>query len=488
MAEQPAPRRSLSLTCRLVAGYTVISLLTLAVAGFFLLRGLRRGFENEDGELLSDRMADIRRDLMLDPSNIDEARDYITRLAGERKIEKLYARLIDSKGNMVVETRGAEDILPRPDQFPSPKGVNVTDFEVAYATSPNGNPAWIISGLANSATGAESYTCHIALDVSHVEEELGEMRETMILVVVLAAAAAAVLGWFIVRRSLRPLAEISAAAHRVTASGLDETIGAKPWPRELVSLVGEFDGMLARLRHSFERLSQFTADAAHEFRTPLNNLLGATSLALARPRSQEEYRGLLEANLEEYQRLSHMMERLLFLARADNTQTVLRVQQMDAGAFVREVAEFFSALAEDRGVAVHCEGEGGMVADPALFRMALTNLVSNALRHSPRGTTLRLTVSGDATMTRVMVADEGEGIPAEHLPRLFDRFYRAEASRATEGGQTGAGLGLALVKTIMELHGGRVTVESTVGKGTTFRLEFPVSGPPPQATAPISVA
>lgn len=473
MAEARPARRARSLTWRLVTGYTLVSALTLSLAAFFLHRGLRLEFEIEDGELLADRLADIRRDLMLEDKGMEEAYDYIERLAGERKIEKLYARLLNASGKVLAQTPGAAEIMPPPGQFPRASGVKVKDFEVTYARSPNGGPAWIVAGLAEARGEAAPLVCHLALDTSHVEEELKELGGRMVIVVVVAAAAAAVLGWFIVRRSLRPLADISATAQRVTASGLHDFIGEKPWPRELVSLAHEFDGMLARLRSSFERLSQFTADAAHEFRTPLNNLLGATSLALARPRSAEEYRTLLEANLEEYQRLSHMMERLLFLARADNAQTVLTLQPVEAGAALREVTEFFSALAEDRGVTLHCAGSGIVVADPALLRMALSNLVSNALRHSLPGGTVSLMAESAAGITRFIVADEGEGIAPEHLPLLFDRFYRAEASRSTDGGQPGAGLGLSLVKTIMELHRGKVSVESKPGGGTVFRLEFP---------------
>jgi two-component system, OmpR family, heavy metal sensor histidine kinase CusS len=235
--------------------------------------------------------------------------------------------------------------------------------------------------------------------------------------------------------------------------------------------------MLGRLRGSFERLSQFTADAAHEFRTPLNNLLGGTSLALSRPRSADDYRALLETNIEEYQRLSDMVERLLFLARADNAQTVVRRQPVEAVAALREVADFFSALAEERDIALTCEGGGKVTADPELLRMALTNLVSNALRHSPPGGSVRLTADDhDRGNLIIAVKDEGAGIAPEHLPRVFERFYRVDESRSTGGGLTGSsGLGLALVKTIMELHGGSVSVESTPGRGSVFRLLFPPS-------------
>jgi len=477
MPDKPRVRRALSITCRLVCGYTLVSLVMLSLAAFLLHRGLRRGFEIEDGELLSDRVADVRRALERNPAGLSEAREEIQRLAGDRDTEKFYGRLLEQSGAVLAETPGAPEILPPPGQIPEPVAAEARAEEVTYVTSPNGHPAWVVSAIVSAGQGPP-LVYHLALDTRHVEQWLADFSRTLAGVVAGATALSALLSWAIARRSLRPLAEITAAAQRVTASGLHEPIGLKAWPGELVSLAAEFDSMLARLRSSFDRLSQFTADAAHEFRTPLNNLLGATSLALARPRTGEEYRAQLESNLEEYQRLNHMMERLLFLARADNAQTVLRLQPLDAAAALQEISEFFSALAEDRGVALKCEGSGTLHADAALLRMALTNLVSNALRHAPRGSCVTLKAgSGDGAFV-ISVADEGEGIAAEHIPKLFERFYRADRSRATGGDNAGCGLGLALVKSIMHLHGGDVTVESMVGGGSVFRLSFPaVSGP-----------
>lgn len=366
-------------------------------------------------------------------------------------------------------------VAPAQELFPKPVPPDQPVEKVLPGRSAEGSPALIAAAEVRRSEGRPSLVYQVALNSEHVEQWMDEYRRKLFVMVTGAVVATAFLGWFITRRSLRPLAEITATAQRITATGLDERIGGKVWPAELASLAAEFDRMLARLRESFERLSQFTADAAHEFRTPLNNLLGGTSLALARPRSPDEYNTLLEANLEEYARLNHMIESLLFLARADNTQTVLRKASIDAAVAMEEVVEFFSALAEDRGVSLGCSGGGALTADPALLRMALTNLVSNALRYAPRGTAVRLKAESlNGGGLAISVQDEGPGIAPEHLPRVFDRFYRVDGSRSTDGSLTGSsGLGLALVKTIMNLHGGSVTVESSPGRGALFRLQFP---------------
>jgi two-component system heavy metal sensor histidine kinase CusS len=468
--DKPPVRRKLSITCRLVCGYTLVSLVMLTVAAVLLHRGLRRGFEIEDGELFSDRVADIRRLLTKSPPDMAEVREEIERLAGEREAEKFYGRLIDAYGKIVVETPGAAEILPAPHAFPVSVSADDKADKVTYATTPAGGPVWIAAAEAGGA-----FTYQLGLDTRHVENWLAEFSHTLMAVVAGATALSALLGWAIARHSLRPLAQITAAAQRVTATGLHEPIGRKAWPGELVSLAAEFDRMLARLQHSFERLSQFTGDAAHEFRTPLNNLLGATSLALARPRTEEEYRALLETNLEEFQRLNHMMERLLFLARADNAQTVLRRERLDAVAAMREIIEFFSALAEEHGIVLEFQGGGVLSADPDLLRLALTNLVSNALRHAPSGSTVTLTAAECGGDTTISVQDEGAGIAPEHLPHLFERFYRADAAR---GGAGGSGLGLSLVQSIMQLHGGEATAANASGGGAVFQLRFPHSSPP----------
>lgn len=474
MPESPVQRRAVSLTWRLVTGYTAAALLTLSTAAFILYHELKKGFEIDDAELLSDNVSAIRRAVRDDPEKMEEAFKLIDSLAAEWVLEKYYGRLLDTQGHLLKMTPGMDRFSPPPDQFPPPAPPEQSLLKVEYGTSAKGGPAFLVAAKIPRGGGGEMLTYQVALDSSHVAERLKAYRINLMVVVAGASAATALLGWAITRRGLRPLKEITATAQRITATGLDEHVGGNAWPKELALLAVEFDRMLARLRESFERLSQFTADAAHEFRTPLNNLLGGTSLALARPRSADDYRSLLEANVEEYHRMTHMMDSLLFLARADNAQTTAKKEKINVSNAVEEVIDFFSALAEERGIDFKFACSGSIMADPTLLRMALTNLVSNALRHSPQGTTVTLAAEERPGGMLISVRDEGAGIAAEHLLRVFDRFYRAEESR-TNLSETigGLGLGLALVKTIMNLHGGTAAVESTPGRGTTFLLQFP---------------
>jgi two-component system heavy metal sensor histidine kinase CusS len=232
-----------------------------------------------------------------------------------------------------------------------------------------------------------------------------------------------------------------------------------------------FDEMLKRLDESFTRLSQFSADLAHELRTPIANMLGEAQVALSRDRSSAEYRDTIESAIGECERLSGIVDNLLFVARVDAAREPVARKRFDARAAVEKIAAFYQPIAEDHHVAISCRGEGEIYADPDLFERALGNLLDNALRFTPENGSIQIALSEHDADFEVEVSDNGYGIAPEHLPRVFDRFYRAESSRSSDG----AGLGLALVKSIVGLHGGSATIHSEPGRGTTVKLSFPAS-------------
>jgi two-component system heavy metal sensor histidine kinase CusS len=197
---------------------------------------------------------------------------------------------------------------------------------------------------------------------------------------------------------------------------------------------------------------------------------GASEVALARSRSADEYQAVLVSNIEESERLSRMVENVLFLARADNPQYVTTAADFPVRDELQRVAEYFEGIADDAGIAIRVVASGQLHADVELFRRAVSNLLANALRYTPRGKTVSITANGAPDGVTVTVANPGVPIPPEHLTRLFDRFYRVDESRSNSAGSTG--LGLAIVRTIMELHGGSASVESDA-ETTQFHLHFP---------------
>lgn len=259
-------------------------------------------------------------------------------------------------------------------------------------------------------------------------------------------------------------------ARSISAGRLDKRLDAAVLPVELVELTGAFNAMLSRLEESFRRLSDFSSDIAHELRGPVSNLLTQTQVAPSRPRSADEYREIPYSNLEEYDRMSRMIADMLFLAQADNGIVIPNREVVDLAATVREVFEFYEALADDKGVALHLTGTGSIHGDRLMLRRALSNLLSNAIRHTPRGGMIEVLIATDDDgRMHLSIETPGTPIPAEHLPHLFERFYRAEPSRSRSS--EGFGLGLAITRSIVQAHLGTIGVESADNR-TRFRMSF----------------
>jgi two-component system heavy metal sensor histidine kinase CusS len=232
--------------------------------------------------------------------------------------------------------------------------------------------------------------------------------------------------------------------------------------------------MLDRLQESFERLTRFSADLAHELRTPVNNIRGEMEVALARTRSADEYRELLGSNLEEVVKLSDLIGSLLFLARTESPATYIAREAIDIGELLETIREYYDGPADHAGVRLAVNLPSGLRAmlDRSLMQRALGNLVSNALAHTPKGGRIDLTAHRGNDGLTISVTDTGCGIPAESIPHLFDRFYRVDQARSQNPG--GFGLGLSIVRGIILLHGGTVQITSEINVGTQVRLMLPV--------------
>jgi two-component system heavy metal sensor histidine kinase CusS len=316
---------------------------------------------------------------------------------------------------------------------------------------------------------ADRFTIQVAQDRTADEQFMKQFAALLAVVLALGVAASAIIAFTVTKRGLRPLGEMTRALKRVGPKQLHERVAAVGWPRELQPLAVAFDDMLGRLEDSFVRLSQFSADIAHELRTPIGNIRGEAEVALTRARSAEEYRDVIESTIAECQQLGHIVDNLLFLARTEAAEGQLQRTSFDARAAIERIAAFHEPIAEEQKLAIRCQGEGTLSADEMLFSRALNNLVENAVHHTPAGGAIDVSIENRGANFEVSVKDTGRGIAAEHLPRVFDRFYRADPSRSSEG----VGLGLALVKSIMDLHGGSAQIASEPGRGTTVTLSFP---------------
>ena len=325
--------------------------------------------------------------------------------------------------------------------------------------------------LPTALPGNAPVTVAIALDITHHRMFMAKFRHMLAIAMALAVLATAALGWIATRRGLSPLRRVTQMAASISASRLTERLEEAHVPAELQALVSSFNVMLARLEDSFRRLSDFSSDLAHELRTPISNLMTQTQVALGKTRSAEEYREVLYSNMEEYDRVARMISDMLFLAKSDHGLIVPRSEAIDLAAEMEGLFAFYEALAEEQGVKLEARGQAVVQGDRLMLRRALSNLLSNAIRHTPREGTVGVTLDGTGTdAARIRVENPGETIPAEHLPRLFDRFYRIDPSR--QRSSEGAGLGLAITKSIVEAHEGRIAVHSDHGS-TRFEIVLP---------------
>jgi len=316
----------------------------------------------------------------------------------------------------------------------------------------------------------------VAVNIDHQRVFMSEFGRILWLSIAAGVLLNSVLAWIAARRGLEPIRRIATLTGGISASRLGERLPVEAVPPELSELVSALNAMLARLEDSFRRLSDFSSDLAHELRTPVGNLVTETEVVLSRARSADEYREVLYSNLEECNRLSRMVADMLFLAKADHGLMVPRRETVDLAAETQALFGFYEALAEDNGISLVLEGGGTILGDRLMIRRVLSNLLSNALRYTSRGhpVTVRIDQLPDGG-TRLVVENPGEAIPPEQLARLFDRFYRLDASRQKTTSE-GTGLGLAITRSIITAHDGTITAACRDGT-----IRFEIQFPPPTA-------
>jgi two-component system heavy metal sensor histidine kinase CusS len=460
-----------SIALRLSVLFVVGSLAVLLSAGVYLYFSYTRGIFADEAQSVSAQADAIERVLARDPDLKGRAGADLRRQYQVLEGADYLLRVRDEYGRTVYETPGLEGRLPAhalPAVDPSRAGGPVA----VQMRRRNGRTYVVASAVVDTHDGHDGRRIvQVAYDGTLEASLLDAYRRRTLVAMLVGSLVSLVCGVGIARRGLAPLAEITRATERITAAHLHERIGTRAWPRELTSLASAFDEMLGRLELAVSRLSQFSADLAHELRTPLNNLIGEAEVWLSRPRTGEEYRAVVESNLEECRRLARLTEELLFLARVESDKLRIERVPVDGKALAEEVRSFYEVLAEERGIRLVCEGSARLVGSPSLLRRALINLVSNAVKFTGPGGTVRIGVAREGRGSAITVTDDGCGIEESHLSRIFDRFYRVDSSRAREG--EGVGLGLAIVKSIAELHGARVEVESKVHQGTRVTLTLP---------------
>ncbi|TNC00737.1 heavy metal sensor histidine kinase [Pseudomonas jessenii] len=460
--------RSRSIAWRLALAFAVVCALVLSAIGVFLYRSLDSEIAYRDDLALLGRLEQVRA-LLADSDS----------LGALQARPRLYQNMLGNLDSLLLVRRADGSnviaINPRQRELPPLNAIAREQTpqrrDVLTWQAPDGAELALLSGEAQGPNG-EPLTVIAGKVLTEREQMLASYRLRLYLAVGLGALLAFALGLVLLRRGLQPLRQLSAAVRGIDLRSLDQRLPASGTPAELLEPVQAINGMLARLDDSVQRLSQFSADLAHEIRTPLHTLLASNGQALNHPRSTAEYQELLASNMEEFERLKRMAENLMFLARAEQAERALDLRTLELHEVGNELCDYFEALADDRNIRLENALHGELLADQQLLQRALGNLLANAVRHADESTLISLRRRDEPGVCWLQIHNHGPVIAPEHLGKLFDRFYRVDPSR-TQPGDSG-GLGLAIVQSIMLLHGGQVRVSSDAS-GTVFELGFVLS-------------
>jgi two-component system, OmpR family, heavy metal sensor histidine kinase CusS len=460
--------RRLSLSARLTVTFVVITAACFILVGWLLYRAAEQRIYEQDETNLVLSARHLRR-LVAELGTLDDLKAHQDRMVVSVLGDTSNAlRMVDDTGQIVVD----HDPMgyPLDVQNTVPIGQHLVASMLRTWHGDHGLP---IRGMAvaGQVRDGTRVTIIVARSLADREALLRGYGRDMALRLLAGMVAAILLSHLLVRRALRPLRSMATDAATINAHSLHMRLSAGNAPAELHALSSALNDMLDRLEGGFARVWQFTVDLAHDLRTPIGNLRGTNEVALTRPRTPADYQALLGSNIEECDRVSRTIESVLFLARADNPQFALQRVSLDVSTELERIADYFEGIASEARIKIQVRGSANISADRELFRRAVGNFLSNALRYTRPEQTINLLTEHTNGSVTVAVENPGSGIPQDALEKLFDRFYRVDRSRSDSANSTG--LGLSIVKSIMELHGGQVTVESQLEGITRFVLWFP---------------
>ena len=452
----------ISLTARLSLLFMLAVTAVLVLAGLSFNHLSQHHFLQLDRQTLAEKLSATRNILgqLDDLQQFDRLRPQLRTLLGAHR--DITALILDAAG---------QPLFAEPGPLPVPAALaNSTSTEV-WQWQHHDHYFRGLSAAVTVPANSAPLRVILLLDSTPHMHFFSAVQRWFWMALVLSALFSAGLGWLVARRGLLPQRQVTAVAASIAAASLQERIPLAAVPLELQQLAASFNAMLARLDDAFMRLSNFSADIAHELRTPLSNLMTQTEVVLAQPRDSEAYQETLYANLDDCKRMARMIDDMLFLAKADNGLIVPEQQPVALDIEVEKLFEYYRLLADERGISLQLHGHAVVRGDVLMLHRALSNLLSNALRYTPAGASIQVELEQNANGSALRLSNPGPTIADEHLERLFDRFYRADPARR-EGSPHNAGLGLAITRSIIHAHQGQIHCTSVAGK-TTFCVQFP---------------
>ncbi|EPJ76354.1 heavy metal sensor histidine kinase [Pseudomonas sp. CFII64] len=448
--------RRISLASRLALLFAACTAVVSLTAGVLFNHASETHFMELDQQLLDSKLPQLRNVL----NGVSTREGFITREA------QLRAEL-SRQPDLALRVSGVDGAIWFDNsnlkvEQPGHSGLHtLSDSEAAFR----------IYGVPLQEQSTDSPQLTLMLDITHHQHFLQRMQRLIWLTIGLSALATALLGAWAARSGLRPLRQMSQIAASVSASSLTTRLPQEQMPSELAELALAFNAMLGRLEDAFQRLSAFSADIAHELRTPLSNLLTHTQVILTRERPLEDYREALLGNLEEVQGMAQMVNDMLYLAKAEHGLLIPVRERLELHAEANAVLEFFAPLAEDAHVSMSCQGQAAFAGDRTMLRRVFSNLLDNALRFTPAGGYIKVSLDNGQRGVAISIENNGPTIDPQSVSRLFDRFYRADPARRES--HEHAGLGLAITRSIVQAHGGTIRCESAKGV-TRFLIALPL--------------
>lgn len=448
----------LSLTGRLGLFFALVLSIALASMGAFAYYSLAAQLEARDGEVVKGKLEQVEHFLreVDGVQGVPAAQHRFDDLV--RGYTDLIVRVTAQDGRMLFRT-GNDALL-----------------ELDSGSAPATQRSSLMIQSADAILGKDGTQATVVVGKSGDDRKqvTARFRTTLILGTTVGVILTAMVGAAITRRELEPAHALIKQINRISVERLSYRVDTPPTPTEVQDIATAFNAMLQRLEDGYQKLSRFSADLAHDLRTPLNNLIGHAEVALSRDRSGPEYVALVEESLVEYQRLARMIGAMLFLARADSANVALELTELQLNAELHKLSAYFSVLAEERSVVIRVSGDATLVADAILFQRAINNVLSNAVRHARPNSLIHLVVRREAAHCCIDITNIGDPIPERELSLIFDRFFRGDRARSNSSQSTG--LGLAIVLSIMELHGGDASATSDLEGKTRFTLRFPFNG------------
>lgn len=459
--------RPISLAARMSLLFALSAAAVLMIAGVIFERALNERLLKRDGEELSGKM-ELVRDIVLAAHKFEDVSDLPVRLND----------VVFGHPGMVISVRtetSAALFSVGSEQVAKQLQDEVTAASTEPVTKEDGGHFYRIlsSRVMRAAQEGGPVAVMIALDITEDHDFVAELQKYFWFGMAQVILVLCGLAWIVVRHGLAPLRKVSAAVAAISTRQLDKPLEEKGVPKELRELAMAFNAMLARLHESFRRLADFSSDIAHELRTPIHNLLIQTQVTLGDQDNIDSYRAVLQSNEEEYQRLSGMISDMLFLAKADNKQASLRKEPLELQTEVAKLFDFYDALASELGIELQQTGSATVSTDRLMMQRALSNLLSNAIRFTPRGMAIKVSMGTEDGWAILAISNPGPDIPADQRERIFERLYRIDPSRR-EGHTDNVGLGLAITKSIVEMHGGQISVTSQDGQ-VIFLLSIPLA-------------